>query len=121
MNRAATVEAGSELRQLALEEDTAAAKLPATLDQGSTVPVHDSDVARPHYQKALAGEKMDTFARGLQAPGRALQETLELLSPSGESFRAKRTAEWAPQSPGRACGCPHAGVRKVGRLWKAME
>jgi len=69
MNRAATVEAGSELRQTALEEDTAAATLPATLDRGSTVPVPYSDAVRPPNRQVLTGENMDTVARGRAGSG----------------------------------------------------
>ncbi len=72
MNRAATVEAGSEHRQLQLEEYTAAATLPATLDRGSTVQVPDSDAARLPNRKAFVGEKMDTFARGRAGSGQGI-------------------------------------------------
>ncbi len=122
MNRAATVEAGSELRQTALEEETAAAMLPATLDRRSTVPVPDSDAARPPNQKALAGENMDTLERGRPGAGsgQGIAGNFRLLSPSGENFRAKRTAEWAPQSPGTAVGVNTPGPERsagCGRRW----
>ncbi len=88
MNRAATVEAGSELRQLALEEDTAVATLPATLDRGSMVPVPDSDAARPPNQKALAGKKMDT-SRGRAGSGQGIAGNFRSALSQRREFQGK--------------------------------
>ncbi len=77
------------LRQLALGEDTAAATLPATLDRGSTVPVPDSDAARPLNQKALAGEKMDTFAQGRAGSGQGIAGNIRSALSHRREFQGK--------------------------------
>ncbi len=89
MNRAATVEAGSELRQTALEEDTAAATLPATLDRGSTVPVPDSDAVRPPNQQVLTGENMDTVGRGRAASGQGIAGNFRYALSRRREFQGK--------------------------------
>ena len=89
MNRAATVEAGSELRQTALEEDTAAATLPATLDRGSTVPVPYSDAVRPPNRQVLTGENMDTVARGRAGSGQGIVGNFRSALSQRREFQGK--------------------------------
>ena len=89
MDRAATVEAGSELRQTALEEDTAAATLPATLDRGSTVQLPYSDAVRPPNRQVLTGENMDTVARGRAGSGQGIVGNFQSALSQRREFQCK--------------------------------
>jgi hypothetical protein len=98
----------------------AAATQPATLDRGSTVPVPDSDAARPPNQKELAGEKMDTFAWGRAGSVQGIAGNFRTALSQRREFQGKEDSGVGSAFSWEGL-CPHAGARKVGRLWKAME